>query len=171
MPRLFLLAALAALAAPPPAAQPSYGAVDERQTNVGAYFFHVLPGEPTITVSVWGAVAAPGLYEVGEATDLGTLLSLAGGPAGTPEQEDRHVTTTVRLFRTAGPARQLAYEAVVDRLVLEPGRYPALHDGDLVEVETAIEEVGRFTWQDALTIVTGGVAAVVLAVERVASLF
>ena len=162
---LFVLAGLAATAA----AQPSYGVVEDRQTNVPAYFFHVLPGEATISVYVWGTVPAPGLYDVGAGTDLGALLALAGGPALLPEQDDREVTTTVRLYRFEGSERRLAYEATVEGILVE-ARFPALRDGDIVEVETAITEVDAFTWQDAFTIITG-VAAVALAVERIASLF
>ncbi|HLT47827.1 MAG TPA: hypothetical protein VK002_11410 [Rubricoccaceae bacterium] len=163
---VLLLLALAAGAD----AQPSYGAVEERQTNVPAFFFHVLPGEPTISVYVWGTVRAPGLYEVGTGTDLGELLTLTGGPEAGPETEDRVVTTTVRVFRAQGDARVLAYEAVLDEVVREPGRYPDLRDNDIVEVETTVEEVGGFSWRDALSVVTS-VAAVALAVERISSLF
>ena len=151
------------------AAQPSYGVVEDRQTNVPSYYFHVLPGEATIGVYVWGMVRAPGLYDVSTATDLGELLALAGGPEARPESDDEIVVTTVRLFRFDGSRRDLAYEAEVDGVLLE-GNYPPLQDGDIVEVETEVTELRPFTWRDAVTIVTG-VAAVALSVERLSGVF
>ena len=151
-------------------AQPSYGVVEDLQTNVPGYHFHVLPGEATISVYVWGTVGAPGLYEVGADTDLGELLSLTGGPAAAPETEDQVVHTTVRVFRFQGDERVEVYEAVVDEVVRQPGQYPQLHDNDIVEVETEIEEVTHFTWRDALSVVTA-VAAIAVAAERISTLF
>ena len=58
----------------------TFGEVEDRQTNVPSYYFHVLPGEGTMQVFVWGTVRAPGLYVVSDETGLDELLSLAGGP-------------------------------------------------------------------------------------------
>jgi hypothetical protein len=171
MHRAGLLLVLVLLGVPLRAgAQPSYGEIEDRQTNVPAYFYHVLPGEATISVYVWGTVRAPGLYEVGAGTGLGELLALTGGPQVEPLVEDEVVRMTVRVFRFQGDERALVYEALVDEVVRRPGQYPPLHDNDIVEVETAVEEVTPFTWRDALAIVTS-VAAVALAVERITSLF
>ena len=158
---VFFLALVGTTAA---SAQPSYGVVEDRQSNVSSYFYHVLPGEATIGVYVWGTVRTPGLYEVGQQTDLGEVLSLAGGPLLAEERDDEEVETTVRLFRFEGDRRQLAYEAAVED-VLRAGTYPPLRDGDIVEVETAVTELHPFTWRDVITIVTG-VAAVALSVDR-----
>jgi protein involved in polysaccharide export with SLBB domain len=148
-------------------AQPSFGVIEDRQTNVPSYYFHVLPGEATIGVYVWGTVRAPGLYEVGADTGLGELLSLAGGPAVQPERDDQVVVTTVRLFRFEGDERVLTFEEEVEGLVRQ-GDFPPLRDGDIVEAETTVTQLRPFTWRDALSIVTGA-AALALAVERVAS--
>ena len=75
---------------PAVSAQPSFGGVEDRQTNVQAYYFHFLPGEATIRVNIWGTVRQPGAYEVGEATTLGELISLAGGPPAHRAGLSRH---------------------------------------------------------------------------------
>ena len=43
-------------------------------------YYYAKPGDITITVSIWGFIQRPGLYEVASNTDLINLISLAGGP-------------------------------------------------------------------------------------------
>lgn len=166
--RIVALLTAFVLTAPPVDAQ-AFGRVEDMQSSVAGYFTHVSSGDPTTQVYVWGSVGAPGVYEVSADTDLGKLISLAGGPADAPITEDVEQTTTVRVYRIAGGDREVIYEAVVDQLVREPGRYPTLQDGDVVELETEIEQTDRFTWRDGVSVITG-VAAVVLAIERITSL-
>ncbi len=157
---------LLAMSAPSTRAQ-TFGEVEDRQTNVPSYFFHVLPGESTMEVHVWGTVKAPGLYVVSAETDLGTLLSLAGGPQLREIRNNDRREVTIRLYRTEGDARVVAYEAMLEELVAEPGEYPSLQDGDVIEVAT--HEIQGFSWRD-IFVVAGGLAAVALAVERIVSI-
>ena len=60
---LLLLPVLCVQAQAQPSSQ-SFGIAEDRQTNVPSYYFHVLPGEATIQVYVWGTVGAPGAYTV-----------------------------------------------------------------------------------------------------------
>lgn len=155
---VFLLAA-AALATPLRAQ--TFGQVEERRSTSQAYFVHVLPGEATVVVSVWGTVQRPGTYEVSDGTDMGQVLSLAGGPVLAPlrQASDTDVVreVRVRLYRQDGPARTLLYDATLDEMVAAPAAYPTLRDGDVVEVQTSETEQRRWTWRDTATI--GGLAA------------
>lgn len=144
----------------------TFGEVEDRQTNVVSYFYHVLPGEATMQIYVWGTVRAPGLYVVSEATDLGELLALAGGPQLASIRNNDRREVTVRLFHMEGEIRTMGYETSLEEMIAEPGAYPALRDGDIIEVAT--HEIQGFSWRDILTI-AGGVAAVALAVERIVS--
>ena len=149
-------------------AQPSFGAIEDRQTNVTAYYFHVLPGEATIRVNIWGSVRAPGVYEVGEATTLGELVSFAGGPQLQVLRDNARREIDVTLYRREGDARVLAYAASLGDMVEGDGAYMLLQDGDVAEIE--LREIRGFSWRDAFTIVSA-TAAVALAVERIASTF
>ncbi len=58
-------------------------------------YYYAKPGDITITVSIWGFVQRPGLYEVASSTDLVNLISLAGGPNTYAKMSD------VQLVRTS----------------------------------------------------------------------
>jgi len=167
--RLLVVLCLAAGLAPVTLAQATddgarFGAVEDRQTNAPGYYFHVLPGEATKEIAVWGTVRQPGTYVVGAAASLGDVLSLAGGPLITPLQDRTERTVTVRVFRFDGASRGLAYEAPLEQMVREPAAHPALRSGDIVEVETR-ETRGR-DYRDTLAIVgsLGTLAVVILQV-------
>jgi len=145
----------------------TFGEVEDRQTNVPSYFFHVLPGEATMQVYVWGTVKAPGLYVVSSQTDLGELLSLAGGPQLNAIRNNDRREVTIRLYHVEGEVRAVTYEALLEQMVAEPGEYPPLQDGDVIEVAT--HEIQGFSWRDIFT-VAGALAAVALAVERIVSI-
>ncbi len=49
-------------------------------TGKSVNYYYAKPGDITVTVSLWGFVQKPGLYEVSSSTNLIQLLSLAGGP-------------------------------------------------------------------------------------------
>ena len=164
--RLGVFLVLLALPVLPTRAQ-TFGEVEDRQTNVPSYFFHVLPGEATMQVYVWGTVKAPGLYVVSNETDLGELLSLAGGPQLNALRNNDRREVTIRLYRTEGAIRTVGYEALLEEMIAEPGEYPPLQDGDIVEVAT--HEIQGFSWRDIFT-VAGALAAVALAVERIVSI-
>ena len=162
--RVPLALILAFALAPAAIAQPTFGTVEDRQTNAQGYYFHVLPGEATKEISVWGTVRLPGTYVVGAGADLSQVLSLAGGPMLGPLPDRTQRTVTVRVYRTDGSARSLAYEAPLERMVREPAAHPVLFTGDVVEVETR-ETRGR-DYRDTLAVVSslGTLAVVILQV-------
>lgn len=147
-----LLASLWAL----PAHAQTFGEVEERRSTSRAYFVHVLPGEATLTVSVWGTVVLPGTYQVGVGTDLGEVLSLAGGPQLVPLRQvsDTDVSreVRVRLHRVQAGGRTVLYDATLDEMVASPEAYPVLAEGDVVEVQTRETEQRRRTWRDTATV-------------------
>lgn len=155
MSRLSAVLVLLALFSGPLRAQ-TFGQVEERRSTSRAYFVHVLPGEATVVASVWGTVQLPGTYEVSNGTDMGELLSLAGGPVFAPLRQSTELElerdVRVRLYRQDGMARTLAYDATLDEVVAAPEAYPVIQDGDIVEVTTAETERRRWTWRDTATV-------------------
>jgi len=128
-----------------------------------AYYYFARPGDLTMLVSIWGTVRFPGQYEVAQTTDLGQLLSLAGGPVLVSEQSGSEHRVTVRISRQFDEGRRVVYEALYDSLVVSPEPFPRLQEGDVVTVEATIHH--RFNWRDAITIV-GVLATLALAIER-----
>jgi hypothetical protein len=147
----------------------AFGAVEDRQTNAQGYFFHVLPGEATKEISVWGTVRLPGTYVVGADAGLSEVLSLAGGPllGPLPDRTQRHVT--IRVYNGQGDARVLAYEAPLERMVRETAAHPPLRSGDVIEVET--RETRTRDYRDTLSILNslGTIAVVVLQIVVLAT--
>jgi hypothetical protein len=166
--RLTLSALVLLLAALPATAQ-EFGRIDEIKNTSQAYFVHAVPGEATIRVFVWGTVRLPGTYEVGTASNLGDVLSLAGGPLLTPLRQtdaiDVDRTISIRLYRLEGDRRIVLYEAPLDEMVAATEPYPVLREGDVIEVQTDEVETRRWTWRETLTIV-GAVATSVIAVSQ-----
>lgn len=160
-----ILAALLVLLAAPAAFGQRFNRVEETKSNVGAYFYHVVPGAATVQVYVMGTIQSPGLYEVSDGTHLGQLLALAGGPTLGPQSRATDRDVTVRLFRPGGGyGERPLYEARLDEALARPEAYPTLRDGDVMTVE--ITEKDRFGWRDMFTVV-GAVSALALAVESV----
>lgn len=131
-----------------------------------SYHAFVRPGEATVRVLVLGDRGS-GIYEVGAETDLASLLALTGGVTTTPRERQDVRQVTIRLLRMREGRREAVYEASQETLLTEPGQYPELREGDVVAVE--VLERRPFGWRDGISIVTA-VAALALAVERVASL-
>lgn len=122
----------------------------------------VRPGEATIQLWVISDTRS-GLYEVGESVSLGELVVLTGtGPGMTTARERRR--TDVKVYRGQGSTRDLVYDATLEEMVQEPGRYPALQSGDVVMMETHTSQ--RFQWRDALTIVSA-VSTSILLIDRI----
>ena len=152
---------VAVVAASAPLRAQTFGEVEQRRSTSQAYFVHVLPGEATVVVSVWGTVQRPGTYEVSAGMDMGEVLSLAGGPILAPIRQttetDLTRETRVRLYRIDGAARTRLYDATLGEMVAAPAAYPTLAEGDVVEVTTFETERRRWTWRDTATL--GGLAA------------
>lgn len=132
-----------------------YGKVEATETNVQSYFYFSEAGEGTIEVKVMGTVQNPGLYRLGEDTDLGQLLALTGGPVLDVRRQERDRETTVRLYRQqedGGPQELIFERGYEEGIASESATYPALKDGDVMTIE--VIEDRRFDWRDALSIVS-----------------
>lgn len=159
-----VLVFVALLLAPIDVQAQRFGRIEETQSNV-AYFYHAQPGEATVQVSVWGTIPRPGIYEVPDSTDLDKLLTMAGGAPVEPRQENRDpATITVKVYRPdASPSTHLAQNRALDRTLLFSAEldamlsgtvaYPVLRDDDVVVVEV-IKPRRRFTWRDALSVLS-----------------
>jgi hypothetical protein len=172
--RLSVALSLAVIVAPAALAQPvdpdtrRFGIVEDRESNAQGYYFHVLPGEATKEIAVWGTVRLPGTYVVGASADLGQVLSLAGGPLLGPLPDRTQRTVIIRVYHHDGDSRALAYEAPLERMVREPAAHPPLISGDIIEVET--REVRGRDYRDTLAVVSslGTLAVVILQVVALA---
>lgn len=144
-----------------------FNRVEETTSNSTAYYFHVQPGSATIETYVIGTVGAPGLYIVGDGTDLGQLLALAGGPNLDARERNSRRTVEIKLFRPLAYSDRPVYSAELQHAVVQQEPYPILRNGDILTVE--IVEHRRFNWRDAFTVI-GGVSALAIAIERAVTL-
>ncbi|PEN12633.1 hypothetical protein CRI94_14050 [Longibacter salinarum] len=148
-----------------------FGRIEDTQSNV-AYFYHAQPGEATVQVSVWGTIPRPGIYEVSDSTDLDKLLTMAGGAPVEPRQAKRDpATITVRVYRpnsTTGTSpesdRTLQFEAKLDEMLNGSVVYPTLRDDDIIVVETILPRQ-RFTWRDAISVLSSAGTLTLLALR------
>lgn len=130
-----------------------------------ANFVYARPGELTIFVDVWGAVRAPGLYEVSEGTHLSTLLSYAGGPPITTLGEQENQIYTLRIYRGGqGGEKDLVYETVMQNEVSALEGDPVLQSGDLFTAEMRVKQ--RFNWRSVLE-VASSFASITLLLLRI----
>lgn len=140
-----------------------FGRIAETETNA-AYFFYAQPGEATIQVALWGA-PQPGLYEVPDSTDLGRLLTLAGGiPMQERQENQKPPRITVRLYRPEQSREEPLVETRAQRLLQGEVSAPQLRENDIVVVETV--QPTQFTWQDGLSILSTA-ASLTLLVLRI----
>ena len=95
------------------------------------------PGQPTITLYLWGAVGNAGIWRVERDVDLIQLLSVAGVPGiGTSERQVRQ-RFVLHIYRQQSGERREIYEEEVENLIGGgAGPVPALQDGDIIAVET-----------------------------------
>jgi len=132
-------------------------------------------GDLPIHVSVWGAARLPGRYEIPEGTDLGQLLSLAGGPGydtrgviiGIDQQErQRRGRTFIRVSRSSGGSTRVVLESRIDNLLYDDIRNFQLRDGDVIMVDM----VQRFNLWDAVMIISSS-ASMILLLDRIFTIF
>ncbi len=154
---LLLLAplALAPRAASAQATQPGeppmvtrLGQSEQTRSNSTGYYYNHLPGEATIQVQVEGAVAYPGLYEVGVGTDLRRVLALAGGPRLEARDRDSDRRVDIQLLR---PSEGAIFVSTLAAASVRPDLIPALHHDDTILIDVVSKR--RFTIQDAATII------------------
>jgi hypothetical protein len=147
-------------------AQNTDGGLGQREatrSNIAAYYYYAEPGDLTMQVNVWGTVRYPGRYEVKNGTDLGQLLSYAGGPQLQRRRKQDEQIITVRVSRTNDQRRQIIYETEIDSMITSSAEYPVMQEGDVITVE-AVEDPG-FTWQDIVGVV-GSAASIGLLIVR-----
>ncbi len=104
-----------------------------RNQSQGGFFDYSDPQAVNIKVSVWGFVKFPGKYVIPEYSNLGDLLSYAGGPTDDATLED------LRLFRTKSDSSQelLRFdynELLWDEYLTKEINNPPLQAGDMVMV-------------------------------------
>jgi len=137
-----------------PAHGQRFGRIEDTQSNV-AYFYHAQPGQATVQVSVWGTIPRPGIYEVPDSTDLDKLLTMAGGAPLDARTENRDAPEiNVRVYRpTPDSARSVLFASSIADMLSEDTNYPVLRDDDIIVIET-IRPRQRFTWRDALSVLS-----------------
>ena len=151
MRRLLLLFTLVGVAAPGASAQ--VNELERSRYRQAAYYNYAEPGDLTVTVNVWGAVANPGLYEVPQDTRLSKLFSLAGGPTTGAQRRGSRQELTISLARELSPgeAPTLVFEQDMDDDIIVFDQDPLVQEGDVLTAETYTRE--RFTWRDALPLI------------------
>ena len=132
-------------------------------------------GDLPIHVSVWGQARFTGRYEIPEGTDLGQLLSLAGGPGfdtrgvilGIDHRErQRRGQTHIRVSRSSSGNTDVVLESRIDNLLYDDFRNFELQDGDVV----MIDMVQRFNVWDAMMVISSS-ASLILLLDRIFVIF
>jgi len=93
------------------------------------------PGEPTMTVYMWGNVGATGIWRVGRDIDLVEFLSAVQVPGIGQERVDIRQRLTLRVFRGGSGDRREVYNKRLDNILGEGAAYPDLQDGDVLLIE------------------------------------
>lgn len=169
IPAILLALLLTAAVAPHGWAQDGQSSIPsqqfgELQSNVPGTYFHAEPGEETMEVIVWGAVVNRGRYQVPTGTDLGELMSLAGGPSLEARERSRNRKVTLTVSRKTPNGREIVYTMEGEQLVETDRSYPTLQERDIVTV--------RVTEWEGITIgrvfrFIGTLASMALVVDRV----
>ncbi len=95
-------------------------------------YYYAKPGDITITVSIWGFVQRPGLYEIASSTDLINLISLAGGPNTYAKLNDVEVVRTTK--RDDGTYARHKFKVDLSKLVQLKDDQIQLKPGDVIYV-------------------------------------
>lgn len=146
-------------------------------SSVANYHF-ANPGDFTMLVSVWGTVGRSGRYEIPVGSNIGDLLSLAGGPGGDIRgvvgadtwSRRQAGTTIVRLSRLTegggGNGRDIILELrIEDLLELKESDIP-LQDGDIV----MIDRIRPFNIWDVFSLVSTS-GTLILLLDRIFGIF
>jgi hypothetical protein len=124
-----------------------------------ANYYYARPNDMTIIVSVMGAVARPGRYEISKSIDLLNLLALAGGPTAEGSSDKVKIA---RIVEIGGKATMREFEVDLSRITKLTPADLALEPGDIVVLD-------RSGWATARTVfeVFVGAAVIVTAVSQV----
>ena len=147
----------------------TFGRLGDIESQGTAYHVYARPGDATVQVLVMGL--GSGIYEVSSGTRLDELLALIGGATGSTfgaQSSNMRRTTTLRLYRLNDEERTLLYESSVEEMLMHPGTYPELQDGDLFLVETMLRS--RLEWRDALRLIMT-TASLILIIDRLVQRF
>ena len=93
------------------------------------------PGEPSMTVYIWGNVAAAGIWRVDRGVDFIRLLSAARLPGIGQDDEGVRRRVFVHVYRSQSDDRRRVYEERLDRIMERGADIPDLQDGDVLEIE------------------------------------
>lgn len=99
------------------------------------------PGQPTITVYLWGTVGSPGVWRVERDMDLVRFLSVVQVPGIGGEDQNVRRNFKLRIYRRVygtddGDRREVYTEDVSNLLEGDAKIPPSLQDGDIIAVET-----------------------------------
>ncbi len=140
-----------------------------------ANYYYAQPGDFTILVSVWGDVRNSGRYEIPVDTNIGELLSLAGGPgadirgiSGTDTWSRRQAgKTIIRLSRlTGGAGREVVLEYRIEDLLRLREQEIPLQEGDII----MIDRVRSFDIWDFFNVISTS-ASLLLLLDRIFVIF
>jgi len=146
-------------------------------SSVANYYF-AQPGDFTMLVSVWGDVGRSGRYEVPVGTNIGDLLSLAGGPGadvrgvvgGDRYSQRQSGRTIVRLSRLAdgggGGGREIILEYRIEDLLKLKEQEVPLQEGDII----MIDRVRPFNIWDLFTLISTS-GTILLLLDRIFVIF
>ncbi|RMH70473.1 MAG: hypothetical protein D6675_09275 [Gemmatimonadetes bacterium] len=90
------------------------------------------PGDLTIYVNIWGAIAAPGRYEVPTNTTLLDLLSLTGGPKPGVKMNKIRI---IRIVETNPEVRRVEFTVNLEDITKIKDRDIELYPGDTIILE------------------------------------
>ena len=148
-------------------------------SSVANYHF-ANPGDFTMLVSVWGDVGRSGRYEIPVGSNIGDLLSLAGGPgadvrgvAGADTWSRRQAgNRIVRLSRLTdggrggGDGREIIMELRIEELLRLKESDVPLQDGDII----MIDRIRPFDIWDVFTVVSTS-GTLILLLDRIFGIF
>jgi hypothetical protein len=92
------------------------------------------PGQPSMTVYLWGGVGRAGLWRVERDVDLIQLLTAAGVPSIGTDSPGTRRRTSVNVYRLVDGERRQVYAARIEDLLEEGASYPSLNPEDVVEI-------------------------------------
>jgi len=95
------------------------------------------PGQPTMTLYLWGSVGTTGIWRVGRDVDLIQLLSVAQVPGIGASQQNVRQNFILHIYREVDGERTQIYEEEIQNLIGGGARtVPPLQNGDILAVET-----------------------------------
>ena len=135
---LISLLATACLAAGLSALRPSAAHAQDLQLPEQSYVNEFArPGQPTMTLYLWGTVGTTGIWRVERDVDLIQLLSVAQVPGIGASQQDVRQNFILHIYREVNGERNQIYEEEIQNLIGGGAKpVPPLQSGDILAVET-----------------------------------